>query len=197
SSHRQPLIWQRHPSSESAELASMSMELLGAPLLDAPNAYLSPRDAAIARIEHLEDILMTLCHVASIDAFQSWLYTSGQGHDVAARDLAWLTIRSRFEPVIDWSGLAPLRIARWYRQLHVFLYPFYYIEYGIAQLGAIQVWQNHRRDPANALRAYRRFLARGATASLPDLYREANVELVFDAERMGRLVRGVEDEIHR
>ncbi|MBL8157640.1 MAG: M3 family oligoendopeptidase, partial [Anaerolineae bacterium] len=68
SSHRQPLIWQRHPTAESAELASMSMELLAAPLLDSADAFLEPRDAAIARIEHLEDVLVTLCHVASIDA---------------------------------------------------------------------------------------------------------------------------------
>jgi oligoendopeptidase F len=197
SAHRQPLIWQRHPSSESAELASMSMELLAAPLLDAPDTFLSSRDAAIARVEHLEDILMTLCHVASVDAFQSWLYTSGAGQDAAARDQAWLTIRSRFERGVDWSDLTRERIARWYRQLHIFLYPFYYIEYGIAQLGAIQVWLNHRKDPVEALAAYRRFLARGATLSLPELYREANVSLVFDADRMGLLVGAVEEEISR
>ncbi len=197
SSHRQPLIWQRHPTAESAELASMSMELLAAPLLDAPDAFLAPRDAAIARIEHLEDVLVTLCHVASIDAFQAWLYTSGSGHEAAARDEAWLSIRSRFERGIDWDGLREERVARWYRQLHVFLYPFYYIEYGIAQLGAIQVWLNHRRDPAGALAAYRGFLALGATASLPALYRAAGAELVFDADRIGTLVEAVEAEIDR
>ena len=197
SSDRQPLIWQRHPTAESAELASMSMELLAAPLLDLPGAYLSTRDAAIARLEHLEDVLLTLCHVASIDAFQSWIYTSGQGHDAEARDRGWLTIRARFERVVDWEGLDRERVARWYRQLHIFLYPFYYIEYGIAQLGALQVWQNHRRDPAGALEAYRRFLALGGTASLPDLYREAGAALVFDQDRMVPLVRAVEDEISR
>ena len=197
SSHRQPLIWQRHPTAESAELASMSMELLAAPLLDSADAFLEPRDAAIARIEHLEDVLVTLCHVASIDAFQSWLYTSGAGGDAAARDEAWLSIRARFERGVDWSDLRDERVARWYRQLHVFLYPFYYIEYGIAQLGAVQVWQNHQRDPAGALEAYRRFLALGATASLPELYRAAGAELVFDVERMGALVRAVEREIDR
>lgn len=197
SSHRQPLIWQRHPTAESAELASMSMELLAAPLLDRPGAFLSTRDAAIARLEHLEDVLLTLCHVASIDALQSWIYTSGRGQDAVARDQGWLEIRSRFERVVDWDGLEQERVARWYRQLHIFLYPFYYIEYGIAQLGALQVWLNHRRDPAAALEAYRRFLARGATASLPDLYREAGAELVFDQDRMAPLVEAVEQEIGR
>ncbi len=197
SSDRQALIWQRHPTAESAELASMSMELLAAPLLDLPGAFLSRRDAAIARLEHLEDVLLTLCHVASIDALQSWIYTSGKGHDAVARDRGWLDIRARFERVVDWEGLDRERVARWYRQLHIFLYPFYYIEYGIAQLGALQVWLNYRRDPAGALEAYRRFLARGATASLPDLYREAGAVLVFDQDRMVPLVVAVEEEISR
>ena len=192
-----PLIWQRHPSAESAELASMSMELLAAPLLDAPGAFLSPRDAAIARLEHLEDALMTLAHVASVDAFQTWIYTDPEGRDGVARDRAWLEIRSRFEREVDWTGLEAERIGRWYRQLHVFLYPFYYIEYGIAQLGALQVWRHHRKDPVQALAAYRSFLARGATASLPELYQTAGAELVFDADRMLPLVAAVEDELAR
>jgi len=196
-SHQQRLIWQRHPTAEAAELASMSMELLAAPLLDAPSAFLSQRDAAIARIEHLEDVLITLCHVASIDSFQSWLYTSGEGGDQAARDAGWLAIRSRFDRGVDWDGLTTERIARWYRQLHIFLYPFYYIEYGIAQLGALQVWLNHRRDPGAALDAYRRFLAKGATASIPELYREAGARLVFDEVGMSELVAAVEIEIER
>jgi oligoendopeptidase F len=196
-SHRQPLIWQRHPTAEAAELASMSMELLAAPLLAIDGAFLTERDAAVARIEHLEDVLITLCHVASVDAFQSWIYPSADGSDGRARDRAWLAIRSRFEPEVDWTGLEAERIARWYRQLHIFLYPFYYIEYGIAQLGALQVWLNHRRDPAEALAAYRRFLGLGATASLPELYRSAGARLVFDAESMAALVLEVEGEIGR
>ncbi len=197
SAHRQPLIWQRHPTAESAELASMSMELLAAPLLDAPGAFLSERDAAVARLEHLEDVLVTLCHVAAVDAFQAWIYSDPRGADALARDAQWLEIRSRFEPIVDWSGLGAERVARWYRQLHIFLYPFYYIEYGIAQLGAIQVWQNHQRDPAAALEAYRRFLALGATASLPQLYHEAGAKLVFDREPMEALVGAIESEIER
>jgi oligoendopeptidase F len=193
----QPLIWQRHPTAESAELASMSMELLAAPLLDSPGAFLSPRDAAVARLEHLEDILIALCHIASVDAFQAWLYTSGEGGNRAARDEAWLRIRARFEPVIDWSGLRAERTARWHRQIHIFLYPLYYIEYGIAQLGALQVWGNHRRDPIAALEGYRRFLHLGATNGLPGLYRAAGVRLVFDRDSMAPLVAAVETEIAR
>jgi oligoendopeptidase F len=171
------------------------MELLATPLLDADGAFLNERDAAVARIEHLEDVLVTLCHVASIDAFQSWIYSSGSGGDSDARDAGWLTVRRRFERTVDWSDLEAERIGRWYRQLHIFLYPFYYIEYGIAQLGALQVWRNHRRDPAGSLAAYRRFLELGATRSLPDLYREAGAELVFGADRMRPLVEAVEEEL--
>ena len=196
-SDAKPLIWQRHPTAEAAELASMSMELLAAPLLDAPGAFLSPRDAAIARLEHLEDALLTLAHVASIDAFQTWIYTSREGQVGEARDRAWLEIRSRFERAIDWTGLEPERIGRWYRQLHVFLYPFYYVEYGIAQLGALQVWLSYKKDPPQALADYRDFLSRGATASLPELYRAAGAELVFDADRMRPLVAAVEVEMDR
>lgn len=195
--HAQPLIWQRHPGAEAAELASMGMELLAAPLLGPPDGYLDEHDAAIARLEHLEDVLMTLTHIASVDAFQSWLYTSGEGHDPPVRDAAWVRLRGRFEPIVDWSGLAAERTARWFRQLHIFLYPFYYIEYGLAQLGALQLWRNYRQDGPGAVEAYRRFLSLGATRPLPELYRAAGAGLVFDAAGMRPLVDLVEEEMDR
>ncbi len=194
-SHALPFVWQRYPGAEIAELASMSMELLAAPRLALGDGLLTEAERRDAWVEHLEDILMTLAHVASVDAFQSWIYTSGEGGDEAARDRAWLEIRTRFEPVVDWTGLEQQRIARWYRQIHIFLYPFYYIEYGIAQLGALQVWRNSRRDGAHALEQYRRALALGSTTSLPEMYRAAGAELVFDARQMAVLVRLVEDEL--
>src|SRR5207245_1941173 len=157
--HDQPLIWQRHPSSEAAELASMSMELLATPWLGPPEGLLDERDSVVARIEHLEDVLVTLPHVASVDSFQTWLYTSGSGDDPPERDAAWLRVRGRFERGVDWEGLEAERVARWYRQLHIFLYPFYYIEYGLAQLGALLVWRNSLRNVPEAGAAYRRFRA--------------------------------------
>ena len=194
-SHELPLVWQRHPGAEAAELASMSMELLSGAFLSRPDGVLDERDAAIARLEHLEDVLANLVHIAAVDAFQGWIYTSGEGHDAAARDQAWLRIRGRFEQGVDWSGLTAERIARWYRQLHIFLYPFYYIEYGIAQLGALQVWRNRKRDGASALDSYRSFLSLGATRPLPELYRAAGAALVFDAVAMRPLIELVEEEI--
>jgi oligoendopeptidase F len=195
-SHPLPYIWQRHPTMEQAELASMSMELLAFEgLRKERGGFYGEAEWSRARREHLEDVLLTLAHVASVDAFQSWIYTSGEGHDAAARDAAWLRIRARFERGIDWSGLEAERTARWYRQLHIFLYPFYYIEYGVAQLGALQVWRNARRDHPSALAAYRRALALGGTVTLPEMYRAAGVELVFDPGRMGALVAEVEEAL--
>lgn len=194
-SHRQPLVWQRHPGAEAAELASMSMELLAGQWLARPDGFLDEVDARRARLEHLEDILTSLAHIACVDAFQHWIYTSEEGADREARDAAWLALRARFEPAVDWSGLQAERVARWYRQIHLYVYPFYYIEYGIAQLGALQVWGNARRDPAGAVAAYQRFLALGATRPLPALYEAAGASLVFDAGRMGDLVALVEEEM--
>lgn len=188
-------IWQRHTGHEAAELASMSMELLTAPYWEAPEGYYSAGDAADAQLEHLEDILVGLPHIACVDAFQQWVYTEGVDASPRERDAKWLEIRARFEPDVDWSGLEDERIARWYRQSHIFTAPFYYIEYGIAQLGALQVWRQSLRDRAGALERYRAALALGGTRPLPEIYATAGVKLVFDAAEMGRLVAEVEGRL--
>ena len=195
--HRLPLIWQRHPGSEAAELASMSMELLATPHLTQPAGYFTAQDARSAWLEHLEDVLLSLVHIASVDAFQTWIYTSGQGDNADARDAAWLRIRSRFERGVDWSGLQQERVARWHRQLHIFMYPFYYIEYGIAQLGAVQVWRNSLEDPVRAVARYREALSLGAVQTLPEIYRTAGAHLNFDVDSIAELVQLVERHIER
>jgi oligoendopeptidase F len=195
-SHQLPLIWQRHPGSEAAELASMSMELLAGPHLVKPTGYFTPDDAKSAWLEHLEDILLSLVHIASVDAFQTWIYTSGQGGDADARDAAWLQLRGRFERGVDWSGLEQERAARWYRQLHIFMYPFYYIEYGIAQIGALQIWRNSLENPVRAVTRYREALSLGAIRGLPEIYRTAGARLTFDANDIGELVQLVESHIN-
>lgn len=194
--HRLPLVWQRSVGSEAAELASMSMELLAARHLPRPTGFYSEGDARRARIEQLEDILVSLAHIASIDAFQSWIYTSGEGGRADARDAAWLEIRGRFERGLDWSGLDAERVSRWYRQLHIFEYPFYYIEYGIAQLGALQVWRESLTDPAAAIGRYKAALALGGTRPLHEIYRAAGARLVFDGEGIRELVALVEEQLH-
>jgi oligoendopeptidase F len=196
-SHPLPLIWQRHPGSEAAELASMSMEFLAAPYLNQPAGYFKSDEARSAWLEHLEDVLLSLVHIASVDAFQTWIYTSGQGGDADARDQAWLRLRRRFERGVDWSGLDQERVARWYRQLHIFMYPFYYIEYGIAQLGALQVWRNSLENPRRAVAQYRDALSLGAVRPLPEIYRTAGARLTFDLDAIRELVQLVESHIER
>jgi oligoendopeptidase F len=194
--HPLKLIWQRHPGMETAELASMSMELLASRYMGEDyGGFFTPEELARARVEHLEDILISLTHIASVDAFQTWIYTSGKGDDQPTRDQAWLTIRDRFDRGIDWTGLEKERVARWHKQLHIFLYPFYYIEYGIAQLGALQIWRNSLQDEAGALKAYRSALALGATRSLPEIYAEARTRLIFDSPGLAELVELVEEQI--
>ncbi len=192
-----PVLWQRQPGAEGAELASMSMELLASRYLGPPEGYLTEEEARVARLEHLESVVFALAHIASVDAFQHWIYTDPAGGDAAQRDRMWSVLRDRFDPGIDWSGLEDARATRWHRQLHIFLYPFYYIEYGFAQIGALQVWQNSLTDPRGALQRYRAFLELGATRPLPDLYRAAGASFVFDHASLARLMAEVETRLDR
>ncbi len=192
----QPLVWQRAYGSEMAEVASMSMELLAGRYLEESSGGLySPEEARRSRIQHLEGIVLFFGHCASVDAFQHWIYTDPEGADRDARDRKWLELRARFQRGVDWSGLEAQRIARWYLQPHIFLYPFYYIEYGIAQLGALQVWRNALRDQAAAVASYREALALGGSRPLPDLYGAAGARLVFDADGMQELIDLCESEL--
>jgi oligoendopeptidase F len=194
--YAQPLQFIRHPGAEMAEVGSMSMELLAAPYLgeDAGGFY-GPEEERRSRASHLQSILFGLAHIATVDAFQHWIYTSGEGHDRDARDRHWLDLCDRYKPGVDWSGLEDLRVARWLGQPHFFTHPFYYIEYGLAQFGALQVWRNSLRDRAGAVAAYREALALGATRPLPELYRAAGARLLFDAGPMGELVALLEERL--
>jgi oligoendopeptidase F len=192
---RQPLLFQRHPGSEMAEVASMSMELLASPFI---GEFYSEADAQRSRAELLERIILFFPHCASVDAFQHWIYTDARGADRDARDRKWLALRSRFEgDGVDWSGLDRERVARWYQQPHFFSSPFYYIEYGLAQMAALQVWRNSRRDYREAVRMYRSALALAATRPLPDLFAAAGARLIFDADSIREIVEDVEEELAR
>lgn len=191
-----PFLHQRRYGSEMAEVASMSMELLASPYLRKKDGgYYEDADYARSRIEHLESIISLLTWVATVDAFQQWLYTDEAAKDRDTRDATWQEIWARFDPNIDWSGLEQQRVARWYKQLHIFLYPFYYLEYGIAQLGALQVWRNSILDQIDAVKKYRGALALGGTKPLPELYNAAGARLMFDAKGMGELVDLIEKEM--
>lgn len=192
-----PLLFQRHPGAEMAEVASMSMELLAAPYIDREHGgFYSGDDAVRSRRWLLEKAVHFFTHCASVDALQQWMYTTPEGRDADARDRKWLELRRRFEgDTVDWEGLDAERIARWYYQPHFFEYPFYYIEYGIAQLGALQVWRNSLSDHGAAVRRYREALALGATKPLPELYRAAGARLIFDTDGMRELVLLVEEHL--
>ena len=191
--HEQPLIWQRHPGSEAAELASMSMELLAGPHLAQPVGYFTPADHRSAWLEHLEDILLSLAHIASVDAFQSWIYTSGEGGDAAARDAAWLRIRERFERGVDWSGLragagGALVPSAPHLPVPVLLHRVRHRPDrrtpGLAQ-------QPSRSRPA-PWPSTASALALGAVRGLPDIYRAAGAELTSTrrSRRAGAAGRG-------
>ncbi len=192
-----PLIWQTATPMEFNEVASMAMELLAAPYLtQSEGGFYSRDEAARARIEHLEGIILFLPYMAVVDAFQHWVYTHvAEAAQPANLDAAWDALWQRFMPVADWSGFEDARVTGWHRKLHIFTAPFYYIEYGMAQVGALQIWRNSLDDPDGALAAYQTALAAGGTRALPELFRLAGAEFRFDAALLGELVALMEATI--
>ena len=190
-----PLVWQADPPMEFCEVASMSMELLSAPYLTSQYGgfYTSPQ-AARARIEHLEGIIAFLPYMAVVDAFQHWVYTHPQqAADAHQCDAMWENLLDRFLPGIDWTGHEDSKKTGWHRKLHIFTTPFYYIEYGMAQVGALQVWRNSLKDPVKALSDYRQALSLGGTRTLPELFASAGAEFRFDTEMLTELVSLIEE----
>jgi oligoendopeptidase F len=187
------LLAYRNAPIEFCEVASMSMELLGNEFLE--RFYAAP-EANRARRTHLEGIVNILAWIATVDAFQHWIYTHA-GHSRAERTAAWLSLMDRFGGDADWVDYEAARANLWHRQLHIFLHPFYYIEYGIAQLGALQVWANSKRDKAGALKAYKHALALGGSRPLPELFAAAGCKFEFSQKTMAPLVRLVQDELAR
>jgi oligoendopeptidase F len=169
---------------EFCEVASMSMELLGNEFLE--EFYPAP-EANRARKTHLEGIIGFFPWMAVVDAFQHWIYTHA-GHTRAGRKAAYLQLMDRFGGDVDWSGYEEARAHSWHRQLHIFTHPFYYVEYGIAQLGALQVWANSRRDQAKALNDYKKSLALGGSRPLPELFSAAGCKFQFDAATIKPLI---------
>lgn len=176
------------------EVASMAMELLAGPYLTADShGFYTPAEAARAQREHLEQMLLFWPYMATVDSFQHWAYTHpDQAADSAACDAQWGSLSERFMPALDWSGLDAELVTGWQRKQHIFQVPFYYIEYGLAAVGAAQVWRNMHHDPAQALARYRQALALGGTRSLPELYAAAGVRFAFDATTLQEIVSLIE-----
>lgn len=185
----------KHCPSEVAELASMSMELIS---MDNWHVYFDNEEDLIrAKKEQLADVLKTLPWVAVIDQFQHWIYTNPE-HTAADREETFKQIYSRFGAgFADWTDLEQQFGNVWQKQLHLFEVPFYYIEYAIAQLGAIAVWKNYKENPGQALDQYLAALSLGYTKPINEIYETAGIKFDFSADYVNELARFVKDELEK
>jgi oligoendopeptidase F len=184
--------FKRTPS-EVAELASMAMELIS---MEHWHVFFPDAgDLKRARKEQLEKVLRTLPWIGAVDKFQHWIYENPQ-HTTEERNDAWIRIIRQFgSPEVDWTGNEDSQRRMWQGQLHIFEIPFYYIEYGMAQLGAIAVWRNYKRNPQQALDGYEAALKLGYTKSIPEIYSAAGIKFDFSAQYVKELADFVKEEL--
>lgn len=195
-----PYVHQLEVPMEFAEVASMAMELLGSPYLSAEQGgYYTAQDAARARIEHLESILKFWPYMAVVDGFQHWVYCHPQeAADPSNCDMKWGELWDYFMPGIDYSGLEDIKVTGWHRKLHIFTTPLYYIEYGLALLGSVQVWANAlNHGQAHAVSQYRKALSLGGSVTLPQLFETAGAKFAFDASTLNSAVELLERTIEQ
>ena len=180
---RIPYIQQLAVPMEFAEVASMGMELLASPYLTKTEGGFYPEvEAAHARIEHLESMILFWPFMAVVDSFQQWAYENpARGADPAACGARWGELWDRFIPAVDWSGFEEIKATGWHRKQHIHQVPFYYVEYGLAQLGAVQIFGNALRNQSKAVADYRKALALGGTVTLPELFAAAGARFAFDS----------------
>jgi oligoendopeptidase F len=185
----------KHCPSEVAELASMSMELIS---MDNWNVYFdNEEDLKRAKRDQLFDVLKTLPWVAVVDQFQHWLYTNPD-HTEVERTEAWLKIYEPFGAgFTDWSEHPLAEENLWQKQLHIFEVPFYYIEYGMAQLGAIAVWKNYKENPEKGLQQYLDALKLGYTKTITEIYETAGIKFDFSAGYVKELAEFVKAEMDK
>lgn len=187
----EPLHYYRHAPIEFSEVASMSMELFSLNFL---GAYYSKDELARANFEFFQQLLFFFPWFAHVDAFQHWTYLNPK-HSRQERKAFWLSLERRFGKNVDWSGHEDLLALRWHRQQHIFCSPFYYIEYGIAQLGALQLWNNFLRSKEQAIKSYRNGLALGGSKPLPELFNAAGIKFDFSASTMQPLIEVVQKQL--
>jgi oligoendopeptidase F len=169
----------------------MGMELLAAPHL---GEFYPEADVRRARRDHLEGIIKFFPWMAAVDAFQHWIYTHPK-HTRDERAAQWIALMDRFGGGEDYTGFEACRAHTWHRQLHIFEIPFYYVEYGIAQLGALQLWQASQRDLPAALDGYLRGLSLGGSRPLPELFSASGLTFDFTDATIAPLMRGVKDSL--
>ncbi|GAB5418714.1 MAG: M3 family oligoendopeptidase [Crocinitomicaceae bacterium] len=179
--------------SEVAELASMSMELL---TMDQWQEFYSDSDALNrAKKEQLETILRLLPWIAQVDEYQHWLYEN-HNHSVEERHNYWVELSKQYGTgLTDWTGYEEIQRSSWQRQLHIFEVPFYYIEYGIAQLGALGVWKNSLEDKPKAIASYKEALKLGYTRSIPEIYETAGITFDFTEANIKSLAAFVQERL--
>jgi oligoendopeptidase F len=190
----EPIGHYRHAPIEFCEVASMSMELLGGEYLSV--FYPNPEDLDRSRKKHLEGVIDILPWIARVDAFQHWIYTR-PNHTVDERRAYWVELHRRFGGIEDWSDFEHAQATSWHRQLHIFELPFYYIEYAIAQLGALQVWINAKKDFRAAVADYWSALQLGGSRPLPELFARAKVKFDFGPSALEPLMAAVEAELEK
>ncbi len=192
------LVEYRGSPTEFAEVASMSMEHLTMPHWGVPGGYYTGEEELNrARAEHLEHAITILAWIAAIDSFQHWIYRN-PAHTPAQRDDQWIVIDDRFGHQVSWEGLTDERRSRWQQQSHLFSHPMYYIEYGIAQLGALSLWLKSRTGGESAaVDAYVRALTLGASKPLPELFAAAGLSFEFGEGPIARICEEVEAELSR
>lgn len=189
----EPLVQYRDTPSEMAETASMSMELLTSQLWT--RFYNNPADYKRARREHLEGVISFFPWCAVVDSFQHWIYLNPD-HTVQEREDHFESLMDRFSgDLVNWDGYEHIRRNRWQAQIHIFGRPFYYIEYGIAQLGALQVYRNYRKNPDAALTGYINGLALGSSKALPKVWRAMGIKFDFSAATIRELMQFVQEEL--
>ncbi len=198
-SRQEPLVEYRHSPIEFAEVASMSMELLSMKHWAASGAFYQPGSEDFQRAcrEQIKRSVMLLPWIATIDAFQHWVY-SNPGHTRQEREAMWVVLDQRFGNAISWEGLEDVRANLWQRQLHLFSVPFYYIEYGIAQLGALQLWLiSLEQGEKTAIDYYMKALSLGGGKPLPELFSAAGLRFDFGPETIARLCERVQQELEK
>jgi len=192
-SYRQPYFQNRgldYQPIEFVEVASTAMEYLTTPYLADPEiGFYTPEDALRAEIEHLEAAILFWPNMVVVDAFQLWTYRHfEESLDPARCDAQWAELSLRYVPDIDWSGLDDELASGWQHKGIMFESPLYYVEYGLAQLGAIQIWKRWQADPSGALARYRHALGLGSTVNLAELYEAAGARLAWDAQSLREAV---------
>lgn len=192
SCRNEPLLAYRHYPIEFAEVASMGMELLSLPHLEVFYGDQTDR----ARRRFLEGIVTFFPFMARVDAFQHWVYTHVEATPEQRND-CWQLLTQRFSPEIDYRGIEHYDRRSWHRKLHLFEAPFYYVEYGVAQLGALQVWLNSRRDYEQAVAMYRYALTLGGSRPIPELFAAAGCKFDFSEQTLRPLIDAVMDELDR